>query len=95
LGRVLKTVVEENLLQYLGKSTKMRIAGAANLVEESFGAEGLEVSADLVELLAGIAHDLAGFGDVVEVGSELQEGKLPTCRLLRYSSDGGHSILLW
>ena len=73
----------------------MGVAGTADFVQESLGANGLEVPADLVELLARIPHDLAGFGDVVEVGSEFQERELPAGSFLRYSGVGGHSVLPW
>jgi hypothetical protein len=69
--------------------------GTAGLVDEPFGPERLEVAADLVELLARVAHDLACFADVVQVGGEFEEAEFPSGSLLGYSGVGGHSVLLW
>jgi len=95
LGRVLQAVVEEDLFKFLGEPAGVGIAGTPDFIQEGLGAHGLEVPSDLVELLAGIPHDLAGLGDVVEVGSEFQERELPAGSFLRYSGVGGHSVLPW
>lgn len=44
----------------------MRPLGAGQAVDQPFGAVGLEVASDLVELLARIAHHLAGAADIGE-----------------------------
>jgi hypothetical protein len=47
-----ETVVEHGLLQLLADAVGMGRAGARQAVEQALGAVGLEVAADLVELLA-------------------------------------------
>src|SRR5690606_32405448 len=42
----------------------------------------LEVAPDLVKLLPGIAHKLAGFGNVIEFGGELKQAELATSDFL-------------
>jgi hypothetical protein len=42
-----------------------------DLVEQAFGAVGLEVAADLLELLAAVAHHPTGLGNVAQVGGQL------------------------
>ncbi len=45
-------------------------------VEEALGAGGLKVAADLVELLAGVSHDLAGLGYIVKFRGQFEETEL-------------------
>jgi hypothetical protein len=42
----------------------------------------LEVAADLVELLAGITHRLAGLRKVVEIFGEFEQRELGSCYLV-------------
>ena len=41
------------------------------LIDETLKAEFLEVSFDLIELLAGLSHNLAGLGDVSKFFGQL------------------------
>lgn len=66
-------MVEDRLLDLGRHPVRVRALGAGQPVEQPVGAIGLEVAADLIELLARIAHQLAGVGDVAEVGGELQQ----------------------
>jgi hypothetical protein len=45
-------------------------------LEQPFGAIGLEVAADLVELLAAVAHHSTGLADVAQFGRQLQQAEL-------------------
>src|SRR5262245_11912444 len=63
-----QAMVEDRLLDVLPDPVGMRWAGAGDLVEQPLGAIGLEVAADLVELLAAIAHYPTGLADVAEIG---------------------------
>ena len=75
-------VVEDRLLDLGRHPVGVRAAGAGQPVEQPLGAVGLEVPADLVELLARIAHHPAGFADVAELGRELEQAALAPCYLL-------------
>lgn len=55
----------------------MRVARAGDPVEQAVGAVGLEVTADLVELLAAIADDAAGLADVAELAGMKIPAKPP------------------
>ena len=94
-GRVFREIVENDLLKLFGEPAGIRIARATNFIEKVFGVRVSGSFTDLIELLTGIAHDLAGFGDVVEVGGEFKEGELSSDRLPGYSGVGGHSVFLW
>jgi len=83
-------VIEDRLLDLLGYSVGMRWPCASNLVEQAFGAVGLEVAADLVELLTAVAHHPAGLADVAELGRQLQQAELAPCYLV----GRGHVVLL-
>jgi hypothetical protein len=54
----------------------------ATAVNQPFGAVGLEVACDLVELLAGMAYQLADAADIREVASKLQDRELAACYLV-------------
>ena len=88
---VFEGVVENGLFDFCGDAVGMGAAGAGHAVDEAVGAKGLEVAADLVELLAGIAGQFAGSGNVIEVGSELQQSELAACYLV----GRGHVDLRW
>lgn len=69
-------VLENGLLDLLWNAIWMRRLGPGDPVEKSLGAEGLEVAPDLIKLLPGITHELAGFGNVVEFRGELKQAEL-------------------
>ena len=68
-----EAVLEDCVLDLLGESVGMGFSGARKPVDEAFGAEGLEVAADLVELLSGVSHELAGLGYVVEFVGQFKQ----------------------
>ena len=72
MARMGQAMVEDRLLDVLADPVGMRWAGAGDLVEQPLGALGLEVAADLVELLAAVAHYPTGLADVAEIGVQLQ-----------------------
>ena len=82
-------VVEHGLLDLGRDPVGMRSAWSGQPVDQPFGTIGLEVAADLVELLAGVTHQLAGAADIGEVGGQLQQRELATCYLVL----GGHDRL--
>ena len=51
-------------------------------VQQTLGAVGLDVAPDLVELLARVAHYLAGPTDVIELLGQLQQRELAPCYLV-------------
>lgn len=59
-------MVEHGLLDLGRHPVGMRSPGAGQPVDQPLGAIGLEVATDLVELLARVAHHLAGLRDVGE-----------------------------
>lgn len=61
---------------------RSRSPGAGKPVDQVLGAVGLEVAADLVELLAGIAHRLAGAGNIRKFGREFEQAELAPCYLV-------------
>jgi hypothetical protein len=75
-------MIEDRLLDLGADPVRVRGAGADQAVEQPVGAIGLEVPADLVELLARIAHHPAGLADVAELGGELEQAALAPCYLL-------------
>jgi hypothetical protein len=79
-------VLEDGVLNVLGQAVGMGFLGTGQAVEQALGAEGLEVPSDLVELLAGVTHDLAGLGYVVEFSGEFEEAELAACDFV----SGGH-----
>ena len=82
-------VVEHGLLDLGRHPVGVRSLGAGQAVDQPLGAIGLEVASDLVELLARIAHHLAGAADIGEVGGEFQQRELAACYLVL----GGHDRL--
>jgi hypothetical protein len=60
-------MVEDRLLDVLADPVGVWIARSGDPVEQAVGAVGLEVAADLVELLAAVADDPAGLADVAEL----------------------------
>src|SRR5579883_2996737 len=67
----------------------MRSLGAGQSIDQPFGAIGLEVAPDLVELLPATAHHPAVLADVAEIARKLQQAELATCYLLLR----GHVVL--
>ena len=53
-----------------------------------------EVSADFVELLAGVSHDLAGLGYVVKFGGEFEQAELAPGDFA-FSGHVGVSVWFW
>jgi hypothetical protein len=51
-------------------------------VDQTFGAIHLEAAPDLVELLAGIAHQLTGAAHIGQFGRKLQQRELAACYLV-------------
>src|SRR6266849_3073801 len=66
-------MVEDRLLDLGRDPVRMWSLGAGQPIDQPLGPVSLEIAADLVELLATIAHHLAGTADVGEVLSELQQ----------------------
>jgi hypothetical protein len=85
-----ESVVEDRRLDLRCDAIGMRATGAGQPVDETIGAVGLEVAADLVELLAGVAHQLAGPGDVVELARQLEQRQLAPGYLV---GGRGHVVL--
>lgn len=69
VGRMLEAVFENGFFNCFINSIGMWSSGARKPVDETFRSESLIVASDLVELLAGVAHDFAGFADVGQIGS--------------------------
>lgn len=76
---MLQGVVQDGVFDRLGYPVGVRAAGAGRAVEQALGAIGLEIAADLVELLAAVAQQLAGLGDIAKVGGRLQQRQLASC----------------
>jgi len=83
-------VLENGILDLLWEAIGMRRLGPGDPVEKSLGSKGLEIAPDLVKLLPGIAHELAGFGNVIEFGGELKQAELATSDFLF----SGH-VVVW
>ncbi len=64
-------VIEDGLLNLGSDPVGMSAFTAGEFVEQALGAIGLVVTANLVELLAAVADELAGFSDVIELFGEL------------------------
>jgi hypothetical protein len=67
----------------------VRVARAALLLDECGHAANLEGALHLVERVAVVAHQLAGFRNIAELLSELQQGQFPSGTV----AGGGHSVL--
>ena len=67
MGGLHQTVLEHRLLDLFADAIGVWATGARQAINQALRATGLEVAADLVELLAGVAHYLAGFGDVAQI----------------------------
>jgi len=72
-------MVEDRLLGRGGHTIGMRAKSAGRPVDQPVDPIGLEAAADLVELLAAIAHQLAGLADVVGVARQLEQRQLAQC----------------
>ncbi len=66
-------MLEHGLLDLGRYPVGMRAPGAGQPVDQPLGAIGLEVAPDLVKLLAGIAHQLAGPADIGKFRRKLQQ----------------------
>ena len=75
-------VIEHGLLDFGGDAIGVRPLRAGQTVDEAVGPIGLEVAPDLVELLAGVAHHLAGAADVGELRGEFEQRELAACYLV-------------
>jgi len=86
MGRELQAMSEDSFLDLVGDAVRVRPLGSRESVEQAFSSAGLVVAMDLIELLAGVAHDLAGFAAVAQLGGKLQQAELATC----YFGRGSH-----
>ena len=77
-------------LDLFGDPVGMWTLGDGEPVDEAFGPVGLIVASDLVKLLARIAHDPAGLGDVAHLVRKFEQAQLASC----YLTLGGHGVLL-
>lgn len=75
-------VLQDRLLDRFGHAVGVRVARPGQPIDQPVRAVGLEVAADLVELLAAVADHLAGLGHVAEVGRQLEQAELAPCYLL-------------
>ncbi len=64
-------VIEDGLFNLGSDPIGMSPFTAGEFVEQALGAIGLVVTANLIELLAAVADELAGFADVIELFGEL------------------------
>jgi hypothetical protein len=83
-------MVEDRRLDLGRDPVRVRPLRAGQPVEQALGAKGLEVAADLVELLARVAHHLAGPADVLQLLGQFQQRQLAPCYLVLR----GHVLLL-
>lgn len=67
----------------------MRDLQPRELVEQTVGAEALEVAADLVELLTAVVDDVTGLARVAQVAGEFEHAEIASCCLLLR----GHVVL--
>lgn len=63
-------VIEDGLFNLRRNPVGMSPFTAGQFVEQSLGAIGLVVTANLIELLTAVADELAGFADVIELFGE-------------------------
>lgn len=75
-------VIEDRGLDLGRDPVRVRTLGAGQPVDQPLGAIGLEVAADLVELLARVAHHLAGAGNVGQLARQFEQRELATCYLV-------------
>lgn len=59
-------MLENSRFDLFADAIGVRSPRPGDLVDEPLGADGLIVATDLVELLSGVAHDLAGLADVLQ-----------------------------
>jgi len=67
MSGVIQAVIENGFLDLFADSVRVRSLGAWQFVQKALGAKDLVVTADLVELLAGVTHHLAGLADVLKI----------------------------
>src|SRR5690606_23662123 len=87
-------VIEDLLLDLGADPIGVRVARAALLLDQSGDAVDLEGMAHLVEGVAVVAHDLAGFGDIAELLGKLQQRHLPLGTLRERSHSGTPGTLV-
>ena len=90
MRRVGQSVVEDLLLNVLGKAIRVLSPRAALLLGQRRGAADVEGALHLVERVAVVAHDLAALGDVAQFFSELEQRELSSGTLCL----GGDSVFL-
>lgn len=73
VGGLFQAQVENPLLDSFGHPVRMRVSGAAALLDEGGHAADLEGLLDLVEGFAMVAHDLAGPGNIAQFFGQLQQ----------------------
>ena len=78
VGGELQNVLQDGVFGGFGDAVWVRIARPRESIEKTFGAVGLEIATNLVELLPGVSHDFAGFGNVVEILGEFEETEFAT-----------------
>ena len=71
VGRVFERMGQDRLLDRRRDPVRVRPLRAGQPVEQPLGAVHLEVAADLVEVLAAVAHDPARLRDVAEFLGQL------------------------
>lgn len=82
VARMGQRVIEDGGLDRLGQPVGMWSARPGQPIDQTGRAVSLEVAADLVELLAAVADQLAGLGHITEVRCQLQQAQLAACYLL-------------
>jgi len=69
---IFHAVVQDGFLDLVADSVRVGIPRSRNSIKLALCAVDLEVPSDLVELLAGVSDDLAGFADVFQFVCQLQ-----------------------
>jgi hypothetical protein len=75
-------MVEDRRFDLRRHAVRVRPARAGRAVDQPLRAEGLEVAADFVELLAGVTHQLASLRDIVEIARQFEQRELAACYFL-------------
>ena len=79
---VAQRVIEDRRLDLGRHPVGVGAAGAGQPVDQPLGTKGLEVPADLVELLPAVAHHPAGLAHVAQIGGKFQQAQFAACYLL-------------
>ena len=75
-------MLQDGRLDLCRHPVRVRSARTGQSVDQPLGAVGLEVTTDLVKLLARVPHYLAGAAHVVQLLGELQQRQLASCYLV-------------